>query len=168
MYSLKTASSSWIEDVGGSAMYKRGFTTASYETESQHQQIGMTGKPEDEYGAALPVKYLVERTTADSIHPTSGPPPTTWQTQTQSMLSNAWAKPVRGCLFADRIFRTLPLGARWIKRPLSGPRTRKKSRPKSTGRSGRPTPRYHDQCDFRPSHDEPAIAPFQSTRESKR
>jgi len=53
-YNSKTITGPWLEEIGGPAGFKRGFSSAEYETEAQHAQKGiMTTKP-PEYGAALP------------------------------------------------------------------------------------------------------------------
>lgn len=52
IYSTKTAVGSWMDNVGGSSGYTRGFTTNEFLTEAQIAQ--MQGKRVLKYGAALP------------------------------------------------------------------------------------------------------------------
>eukprot|EP01006_Ploeotia_vitrea_P004380 TRINITY_DN114445_c0_g1_i1.p1 TRINITY_DN114445_c0_g1~~TRINITY_DN114445_c0_g1_i1.p1 ORF type:complete len:352 (-),score=-4.24 TRINITY_DN114445_c0_g1_i1:83-1138(-) len=88
-YSLKTANGNWIEDVGGSSVYKRGFTTDAFQTECQHQQLGYNMKKVSEFGADLPIKYIDPRTTIDTFNPRSGPLDNTWETNTQTMMKSS-------------------------------------------------------------------------------
>lgn len=90
-YSLKTAHGNWIEDYGGSSMYKRGFTTDNYETECQHQQTGRSMCKDPEFGANLPRRYIDPRTTTDVFNPPAGPQSDTWETNTQAMLKSTGA-----------------------------------------------------------------------------
>lgn len=53
-YVPKTITGHWLEEFGGPAGYKRGFTTAEYETEGQHQQTGAKFRPLKEFGPELP------------------------------------------------------------------------------------------------------------------
>jgi hypothetical protein len=57
-----------MDDLGGPAGYKRGFTTGEFETEAQHAQIGASMTMAPEFGAGLPPVESVGRkpaTTAD-------------------------------------------------------------------------------------------------------
>jgi hypothetical protein len=56
LYSQKTAIHRWQDDIGGSISYRRGFTTSAFETESQHQQLGVSLKAPAYFGAALPIE----------------------------------------------------------------------------------------------------------------
>ena len=91
-YSLKTANGNWIEDAGGSALYKRGCTSDAYETECQHQQIGRTLTKSAEFGANLPDRYIDPRTTNDVFNPPAGPQDSTWVTNTQQMMKSSGAR----------------------------------------------------------------------------
>lgn len=86
VYSLKTAVGNWIEDKGGSAMYKRGFHSDNFETECQHQQTGRNLQKTPLFGADLPVVFQEPRKTRDIFNPAAGPQSDSWQTNTQSML----------------------------------------------------------------------------------
>ena len=57
-YSIKTVTGNWLEDHGGTAGYRRGFTTPEFETESQHQQLGVTLRPPKDFGGDLPNNIL--------------------------------------------------------------------------------------------------------------
>lgn len=94
IYSLKTGVGNWIEDAGGAAVYKRGFTTDDFETECQHQQMGRDLRKPPKFGAALPVALIEPRTTTDMFNPPSGPQDDTWQTSTQTMMKSAGARVV--------------------------------------------------------------------------
>lgn len=89
MYSLKTAIGNWIEDAGGSSVYKRGFHSDAFQTECQHQQSGRRLQNDPIFGAGLPQDVLVPRKTTDIFNPSSGPQSSTWQTNTQTMLKTA-------------------------------------------------------------------------------
>jgi hypothetical protein len=60
LYSTKTAVGRWQDDIGGPAGYKRGFTTVAFETEAQHQQLGVIQKRSPFYGAMLPTKEQLD------------------------------------------------------------------------------------------------------------
>lgn len=51
----------WLDALGGTAGYKRGFTTVDYETEAQHQQLGATLRRSPEFGAELPDDLQTDR-----------------------------------------------------------------------------------------------------------
>jgi hypothetical protein len=87
-YSLKTANGNWIEDCGGAACYKRGFTSDNFQTECQHQQTGRSLQKDPEFGAALPRRYADPRTTTDVFNPPSGPQGDCWETNTQLMMKS--------------------------------------------------------------------------------
>jgi hypothetical protein len=99
IYSLKTAVGNWIEDSGGSSVFKRGFHADSFQTECQHQQSGRDLVQDPKFGADLPVKYIDPRTTNDIFNPPAGPQPTTWQTNTQLMLKNSGNRVVSYFIF---------------------------------------------------------------------
>eukprot|EP01031_Cornospumella_fuschlensis_P029745 gene29745-35918_t len=60
-YTPKTITGPWLDALGGAAGYKRGFTTADYETEAQHQQKGALLNNEPEFGAGLPDEIQLNR-----------------------------------------------------------------------------------------------------------
>lgn len=53
IYSGKTCLGGWLDDVGGTAGFHRGFTTDDFETECQHQQTGYGLPTRPIFGAAL-------------------------------------------------------------------------------------------------------------------
>lgn len=53
-FSNKTATGPWLENYGGAQGYKRGFSSADYQTEAQYAQLGATLKTTGYYGAELP------------------------------------------------------------------------------------------------------------------
>lgn len=54
-YSVKTIDGNWLEEYGGPSGYKRGFTSADFQTEAQHAQLGVTLKSAPEFGAEIPM-----------------------------------------------------------------------------------------------------------------
>jgi hypothetical protein len=88
-YSDKTAIGNWIEDYGGSEVYKRGFHSDAFQTECQHQQTGVTLTKDPVYGASLPKNFIDPRTTNDVFNPPAGPQSDLWQTNAQLMLKNS-------------------------------------------------------------------------------
>mmetsp|Transcript_8513 Transcript_8513/g.14129 ORF Transcript_8513/g.14129 Transcript_8513/m.14129 type:complete len:352 (+) Transcript_8513:43-1098(+) len=52
-YSPKTTTGPWLDTYGGPVGYKRGFTTADFETEAQHAQIGAIANPPGRFGAGI-------------------------------------------------------------------------------------------------------------------
>lgn len=69
-YSQKVQTGNWVENYGGPEDYKRGFSTADFETEGQHAQKGALLSGPAEYGAGLPLPQLLMRkapTAADSF-----------------------------------------------------------------------------------------------------
>lgn len=103
-YSLKTAMGGWIEDVGGAKEYKRGFTSKEFITECQHQQTGYNLKQSPEFGAGLPQRMALPRTSTEMFHPPSGPSTETWQTNTQVMIKRAGERYVRNFYFWYRLW----------------------------------------------------------------
>jgi hypothetical protein len=61
MYSAKVVTGPWLDTLGGTAGYKRGFTTVDYQTEAQHQQLGVTLIPSPLFGAELPDDVQINR-----------------------------------------------------------------------------------------------------------
>lgn len=53
----KTITGRWLEEVGGPAGYRRGFTTVEYETEAQYQQTGARFRLPKEFGPELPDEH---------------------------------------------------------------------------------------------------------------
>lgn len=53
-YTPKTITGPWLEEIGGPSGFKRGFSSADYETEAQHAQKGVLAIKVGEYGAGLP------------------------------------------------------------------------------------------------------------------
>jgi len=60
-YSLKVQTGNWVENYGGPADYKRGFSTIDFETEGQHAQKGALLKGPAEFGAGLPLPQHLTR-----------------------------------------------------------------------------------------------------------
>ncbi|RYH04824.1 hypothetical protein EON65_46390 [archaeon] len=60
-FAPKTITGPWLDALGGTAGYKRGFTTSEYETEAQHQQKGALLQNEPEFGAGLPDELQLTR-----------------------------------------------------------------------------------------------------------
>ncbi len=90
MYSTKTITGPWLEELGGPAGFKRGFTTVDYETECQHQQLGATLKPQPFYGSGLPDDRLIGRATSPFKYEETGAnprdaEPSPWLTSSQLM-----------------------------------------------------------------------------------
>ena len=81
LYSTKTTIHRWLDDVGGPMEYKRGFTTINFETEAQHQQLGVTLKRDPYYGAPLPLPEPLKQST--SSH---------WESTTRTMQKLGIAK----------------------------------------------------------------------------
>jgi hypothetical protein len=54
-YSPKTTTGQWLDTYGGPMGYSRGFTSADFQTEAQHAQLGAIGKPRGEFGAEIPI-----------------------------------------------------------------------------------------------------------------
>lgn len=55
LYSTKVIIGRWQDDIGGPIAFKRGFTTADFDTEAQHQQRGANLMGASYYGSALPI-----------------------------------------------------------------------------------------------------------------
>ena len=95
----------WVEANGGPANTKRGFTTEDFISESQIQQMSVSGRP-PVFGADLPDDIIVVRP-KDVFYPSSGPSSKTWATATQSM-SKDLGKSVYSIVFMisfiERIF----------------------------------------------------------------
>jgi hypothetical protein len=66
LYSNKTVVGPWLDDLGGPAGFKRGFTTVDFETEAQHAQLGYNLHREPEFGAGLPTPDSVGRPPAST------------------------------------------------------------------------------------------------------
>jgi hypothetical protein len=81
VYSSKTVVGRWMDDVGGPAAFKRGFTTKNFETEAQHQQLGATLRPPTYYGADLPVDDSNRNTKTGE-----------WESTMQLMLKTGYVK----------------------------------------------------------------------------
>lgn len=80
IYSSKVCIGGFIEDVGGPAMYSKGFTNADFDTENT--RYGQTHSSL-KYGAGLPVKVSVEKpSTFDVFAPAKELTSSTWQTTT--------------------------------------------------------------------------------------
>lgn len=54
-YSARTTTGPWLDTYGGPLGYKRGFTTSDFQTEAQHAQLGVIGRPSGPFGAGIPV-----------------------------------------------------------------------------------------------------------------
>lgn len=86
MYSTKTITGPWLDELGGPAGYKRGFTTVDYQTECQHQQLGATLKQQPLYGAGLPDENVIGRATSPfSYEQTNSGTSSPWLTSSQLM-----------------------------------------------------------------------------------
>ena len=70
----------WVDDHGGPIGYRRGFTTEDFQTECQHQQLGVVQKRPQLYGAALPAVEAVKNPfkPEDIFHPVTGLQPKDW------------------------------------------------------------------------------------------
>ena len=63
-YKPKTLTGPWLEELGGTAGFKRGFTTVDYETEVQHQQLGAFKQTLPDFGRELPDDVQLMRSTS--------------------------------------------------------------------------------------------------------
>mmetsp|Transcript_26199 Transcript_26199/g.28575 ORF Transcript_26199/g.28575 Transcript_26199/m.28575 type:complete len:377 (+) Transcript_26199:59-1189(+) len=63
-FKAKTLTGPWLEELGGTAGFKRGFTSADYETEAQHQQLGAFKQSFPDFGCDLPEDYQIKRSTS--------------------------------------------------------------------------------------------------------
>lgn len=90
-YSAKTTTGQWLEEYGGPARYKRGFTNDEFETEAQHAQTGALGKSPGYFGAAIPLTTSTPdqeaKETILSFYPTKND----WTTNTSQSFQ---AKPI--------------------------------------------------------------------------
>lgn len=59
-YNPKTQTGAWIEEYGGTAGYRRGFTTSDFETEAQNAQYGAVSKPLGYFGGEIPDPTAIE------------------------------------------------------------------------------------------------------------
>ncbi len=83
IYCGKTAVGPWLDAVGGPSGYTRGFSTNSFQTEAQHQQLGVGRKPAPYFGAGLPKAVDIKSPTAsDTLN--NGLTPD-WKTTTSIM-----------------------------------------------------------------------------------
>jgi hypothetical protein len=113
MYSNKTVVGPWLDDLGGPAGYKRGFTTGEFETEAQHAQLGATLHLAPEFGAGLPPAESVGRkpsTTADLFTGTGAPDFTTTTRMQQTAITNSSRvrkiqQPTSICLFVCAVLK---------------------------------------------------------------
>jgi hypothetical protein len=91
VYSAKTTTGPWLEAYGGPALYKRGFTSASFQTEAQFAQLGAIRNSSGEFGAGLPLSELVrEKTTTGQLFNPGAKSlgDTKWKTNSQVMNSS--------------------------------------------------------------------------------
>ncbi len=88
-YSAKTTTGAWLEEYGGPALYKRGFTTSDFQTEAQYAQLGVVKKSAAGFGAGMPLSEVVKHkgSSADLFNPPSSEEmnKTRWQTNSQIM-----------------------------------------------------------------------------------
>ena len=91
-YSAKTTTGAWLEEYGGPALYKRGFTTSDFQTEAQFAQLGVVRKGPPGFGAGLPLAEVVQhkQTNAEIFNPTPTEElnKTRWETNLLLMSSN--------------------------------------------------------------------------------
>lgn len=89
-YSPKTTTGQWLEEYGGTAGYKRGFTTQDFQTEAQHAQTGAQFEKVREFGAGLPLTEVVVRkpVNADVFNPASDKSLAVTRFQSNSQLMN--------------------------------------------------------------------------------
>lgn len=89
-YSPKTTTGPWMEEFGGPALYKRGFSTSEFQTEAQYAQSGVLGQSYSNFGSGLPLKEVVVKktTTAELFNPSTTRSNQQWQTNTQIMNSS--------------------------------------------------------------------------------
>lgn len=107
-YSPKTTTGSWLEEYGGAAGYKRGFTTQDFQTEAQHAQTGARFEKIREYGAGLPLTEVVVRKpqNSDVFNPSTDKTlaATRFQSNSQLMNVNIYNKHVSVVIFVAFIY----------------------------------------------------------------
>jgi hypothetical protein len=96
-YNPKTITGAWLEEIGGPAGFRRGFTSPDYETEAQHQQLGGFKQKFADFGGELPDDKQLKRPSSPFKYdfPTSEDP---WKTNTQMMLASSTRRSVRNAV----------------------------------------------------------------------
>lgn len=84
-YTAKTITGPWLDELGGTAGYKRGFTNSDYETEAQHAQLGAIRTRAPEFGAELPDDIQLNRPSSPFRYQAGGKKENYWATNTQMM-----------------------------------------------------------------------------------
>jgi hypothetical protein len=90
----KTITGPWLEELGGPAGYKRGFTNADYETEAQHQQLGAFKQKFPDFGAGLPDEIQLNRPTSPFKYENTKYEVSPWLTNSMLMGLNTTSRKV--------------------------------------------------------------------------
>jgi hypothetical protein len=97
-FAPKTITGPWLEELGGSAGYKRGFTSVDYITEAQHQQLSGYKQKIPDFGNELPDDIQIKRPNSpfkyDPAHSFKSTDISPWLTSTKLMGLSTSAKKV--------------------------------------------------------------------------
>jgi hypothetical protein len=109
-FAPKTITGPWLEELGGSAGYKRGFTSADYITEAQHQQLSGYKQKIPDFGNELPDDIQIRRPNSpfkyDPAHSFKSTDVSPWLTSTKLMGLSTSAKKVMCSTFHYSLFLT--------------------------------------------------------------